>query len=54
VERVRAAMVSAPTEVHVYPGSRHGFNCWARDSYHAPSAALAHGRATAFLAQALF
>jgi carboxymethylenebutenolidase len=51
VARVRAALPAA--EVHVYPGAHHGFNCWARASYHAPSAALAHGRALAFLAQAL-
>jgi carboxymethylenebutenolidase len=54
VESVRQAMDGRRAEVHVYPGSTHGFNCWARASYHAPSAALAHGRATAFLAAALF
>jgi carboxymethylenebutenolidase len=54
VEQVRAAMADKVAEVHVYPGAMHGFNCWARASYHAPSAALAHGRATAFLAGALF
>jgi carboxymethylenebutenolidase len=58
VESVRKAMAASPAgnkgEVHVYPGAMHGFNCWARGSYHAPSAALAHGRATAFLAAALF
>jgi carboxymethylenebutenolidase len=54
VEAVRAAMAGKSAEVHVYPGAMHGFNCWARASYHAPSAALAHGRATAFLAAALF
>jgi carboxymethylenebutenolidase len=32
----------------------HGFNCWARASHHAPSAALAHGRTLQFLAQHLF
>ena len=52
VERVRAALPQA--ELHVYPGSTHGFNCWARASYHAPSAALSHGRALQFLSQALF
>jgi carboxymethylenebutenolidase len=52
VERVRAAVPHA--EVHVYPGSTHGFNCWARASYHAPSAALSHGRALQFLATTLF
>ena len=52
VERVRTALPQA--EVLVYPGSTHGFNCWARASYHAPSAALSHGRSLQFLAQALF
>lgn len=54
VESVRQAMAGKPAEVHVYPGAMHGFNCWARASYHAPSAALAHGRSLAFLAQGLF
>ena len=51
VQQVRDALPAA--EVHVYPGAHHGFNCWARASYHAPSAALAHGRALAFLAERL-
>jgi carboxymethylenebutenolidase len=54
VDSVRQAMAGKVAELHVYPGSMHGFNCWARASYHAPSAALAHGRATAFLAAALY
>lgn len=54
VESVRQAFAGKPAEVHVYPGSMHGFNCWERASYHAPSAALAHGRALQFLATALF
>ena len=54
VQSVRDAMAGQPAEVHVYPGSMHGFNCWARASYHAPSAALAHGRSLAFLAANLF
>ena len=54
VERVRAAVAGKDAEVHVYAGAMHGFNCWARASYHAPSAALAHGRALAFLARCLF
>jgi carboxymethylenebutenolidase len=53
VESVRTAMAGKGAELHVYPGAHHGFNCWARASYHAPSAALAHGRALAFLAAAL-
>jgi carboxymethylenebutenolidase len=51
VDSVRQALPEA--EVHVYPGAHHGFNCWARASYHAPSAALAHGRALSFLAERL-
>jgi carboxymethylenebutenolidase len=53
VERVRTAMADKGAEVHIYPGAHHGFNCWARGSYHAPSAALAHGRSLVFLAQHL-
>ena len=51
VDKVRTAMHGKPAEVFVYPGATHGFNCWARASYHAPSAALAHGRSLQFLAQ---
>lgn len=54
VEKVRAAMSGKGAELHLYPGSMHGFNCWARASYHAPSAALAHGRSVQFLAANLF
>ena len=54
VEAVRQAFIGKPAELHVYPGSLHGFNCWARASYHAPSAALAHGRSLQFMAQQLF
>jgi carboxymethylenebutenolidase len=49
-----ARAATLPAEVHVYPGSTHGFNCWARGSYHPPSAALALGRSMTFLAQRLF
>ncbi|MCR5867203.1 dienelactone hydrolase family protein [Aquincola sp. J276] len=54
VEQVRTAFAGKPAEVHVYPGATHGFNCWARGSYHPASAALAHGRSLQFLAQQLF
>lgn len=54
VEQVRQALVGHTAEVHVYPGADHGFNCWERNTYDARSAALAHGRATAFLAEHLF
>lgn len=52
VSAVSDAVKSRPnTEVFVYPKADHGFNCWARSSYHQPSAALAHGRALEFLAK---
>lgn len=35
--------------VHVYEGAGHGFNCDARGSYHALSAAIARGRSLEFL-----
>jgi carboxymethylenebutenolidase len=54
VEKVRAAMAGKPAEFHHYPGAMHGFACWARASYDAPSAALAHGRSLEFLARRLF
>jgi len=54
VAAVRQAMGPERAEVHVYAEAHHGFNCWARGSYHAASAALAHGRALAFLAAKLF
>jgi carboxymethylenebutenolidase len=54
VESVRRALPATQAEVHVYPPAHHGFNCWARASYHAPSAALAHGRTLSFLATHLF
>lgn len=54
VDAVTKAVSPRPnTEVFVYPQADHGFNCWARGSYHQPSAALAHGRALAFLAESL-
>lgn len=54
VERVHAAMQAGRDELHVYPGAQHGFNCWARASYHPASAALAYGRSLSFLASRLF
>ena len=54
VAQIRAAVAGKPnTEVFVYEKADHGFNCWARASYHQPSAALAHGRALTFLSQHL-
>lgn len=50
---VRGALAGQAAEVHLYAGATHGFNCWARSNYHAGSAALAHGRSVAFLAQHL-
>jgi carboxymethylenebutenolidase len=54
VANVRTAMAgNAQAEIHVYEPADHGFNCWARGSYHQRSAALAHGRALSFLARVL-
>ena len=53
VDAVRQAFAGRAAEVHVYAPAHHGFNCWARASHHPPSAALAHGRTLAFLAQHL-
>ena len=54
VTAVRQAFTGKPAEFFDYPDAGHGFNCWARASYHAASAALAHGRSLAFLAEHLF
>jgi len=54
VDKVRAAMQGRDAQVHVYDSADHGFNCWARGSYQAASAALAHGRALQFFAERLF
>ncbi|AJC20273.1 dienelactone hydrolase family protein [Pandoraea pulmonicola] len=52
VSAVGEAVKTRPnTELHVYPGADHGFNCWSRASYHQPAAALAHGRTLAFLSK---
>jgi carboxymethylenebutenolidase len=54
VDKVRAAMQGKDAEIFVYDAAEHGFSCWARASYHAASAALAHGRTLQFLASRLF
>ena len=54
VDSVLQAFDGKPVQLYVYPGAHHGFNCWARGTYDAPSAALAHGRSLEFLAEALF
>ncbi|WP_298832601.1 dienelactone hydrolase family protein [uncultured Piscinibacter sp.] len=53
VEKVKAAFAGRSAEIHVYD-AEHGFNCWERASYHAPSAALAHARALELFARTLF
>jgi carboxymethylenebutenolidase len=54
VAAVRTAMSRSPAaataEFHDYPQAQHGFNCWARASYHPASSALALGRSLQFLA----
>jgi carboxymethylenebutenolidase len=54
VDKVHAAMTGKPAEIFVYDKADHGFNCWARGSYHAASAALAHARTLQFLAERLY
>lgn len=54
VAAVREAFAGKSAEIFEYPGSAHGFNCWSRASYHAPSSALALGRSLTFLTQQLF
>jgi carboxymethylenebutenolidase len=54
VDKVRDALQGQPAVVCVYQQADHGFNCWARGSYHPASAALAHGRTLQFLAGALY
>lgn len=59
VDKVRAAFAArddkgANAEFYVYAGAQHGFNCWERASYDAPSAATAHARTLGFFSQHLF
>jgi carboxymethylenebutenolidase len=54
VERVRAALKGRDVDIHLYDAAGHGFNCWERAAYHAPSACLAHGRALLHLGRHLF
>ena len=55
VAAVRAAMAASPAaaqaEFHDYPGTQHGFNCWARAAHHPASAALALSRSLGFLSR---
>ena len=51
VEAIEATFAGrSNVRIDKYAAADHGFNCWARPSYHQPSAALAHGRSLAFLA----
>lgn len=54
VARVREATARPGNQLHVYPDTQHGFNCWSRDSYQPAASALALGRSVAFLAERLF
>jgi len=54
VQKVREAMAGKTAEVHVYAGAQHGFNCWARASYHVLDEMPSDPRTLAFLAAALF
>jgi carboxymethylenebutenolidase len=51
LDQVRAIAAAHPeVTVHVYPGADHGFNCDARATHEARSAAIALGRTLEFLA----
>lgn len=49
VDKIRATHPEVP--IHVYAGAGHGFNCDARGSYHAESAATARDRTLVFLGE---
>lgn len=52
VEGVKRLAAAHPeTQVFIYPGANHGFNCDHRAAYHAPSAALARERTLSFFRQ---
>lgn len=53
VDQIKRAFEHKPGEVYVYPEAGHGFNCWAREAYHHPSALLAHGRTLDWMARVL-
>ncbi len=53
VDQVRAGMRGKVAHLYQYDAD-HGFNCWERAAYHAPSAAAALGRSLTFLAAELF
>jgi len=51
VEQIKAAFAArGNAEFHVYPQADHGFNCWARSSFHQNASALSLGRTLQFLA----
>lgn len=53
VEQVKSTFAGRPAEVFLYD-AEHGFNCWDRASYDAPSSALAHARTLQHFASHLF
>lgn len=54
VDKVKGAFDGRrDAEFFVYPAAQHGFNCWERATYHAPSAARAHARTLGLFAQQL-
>ena len=54
VDKVRAAVQGKAAEVHVYDNADHGFNCWARGSYHAGQRGAGACAQLQFFAQRLF
>jgi len=54
VDAIKAAFAGHhDATIDTYPEGDHGFNCWARASYHQPSAALALGRSLEFLSETI-
>lgn len=54
VNQVKAALQKHPHARFVdYPDAGHGFNCWARPTYHQRSATLAYGHSLLFLGEHL-
>lgn len=53
IEKIKSAVQGTPSEVFVYPGAQHGFNCDMRGSYNEASAKQAWARLLQFFEQNL-
>lgn len=53
IDDIAATFAARPaTQLFVYPGTEHGFNCWGREMFNQEAAALALGRTLTFLSEA--